>query len=433
MALDATHDPARRSWVDSANAAGCDFPIQNLPFGVFRREGEEPRGGVAIGEMILDLRAGLAAGLFEGAAREAAEAASGPALNPLMALGRGVARALRARLSELLWADGAERRRAQAAAGLLVPMREAELLLPARVGNFTDFMASIDHSGRLGAVARPESPLPPAFRYLPVAYNSRATTVVVSGAPVRRPLGIARREDKSVGFGPCAALDYELEFGVFVGPGNAMGEPLSMRQARERLWGYCLVNDWSARDIQRFEMAPLGPFLAKSLATSISPWVVTADALAPFACPARAIEPPPLPHLDSAENRESGGFDIALEAWLATPSLREPHRLTATNFRHMYWSFAQMLTHHASNGCKLETGDLLASGTTSGPEDHARACLAEINLTGPVTLPNGETRSYLEDGDEVIFRGRAEREGFVPIGFGECRARVLPAASWPQE
>ncbi len=423
---DATHDPGLRSWVDSANRPGADFPIQNLPFGVFSRAGEAPRGGVAIGDAILDLRACIHAGLLSGAGADAAAEAP---LNRFMAMGRAASTPLRAQLSALLAAGS----KAQALAdAILVPMSQARLHLPARVDNFSDFMASYDHCARLGVRRDPNNPLPQAFRHLPVAYHSRASSVRVSGEGIVRPNGQWPRADGAVRFGPSELLDYELELGIWIGgPENALGNPVPMAQAPDRLFGFCLLNDWSARDIQRWEMPPLGPFLAKSLSTSVSPWIVTAEALAPFAAPAPAIEPPPLPHLDSQWNRQRGALQIHMQALLLTAKMRAagtaPALLTDTQFAGIYWTPAQMVAHHASNGCNMLAGDLLGSGTASGPEEIARACMAEIHLSGPVTLPDGETRMFLQDGDEVIFRARAEAPGAVAIGFGECRGEILPA------
>ena len=441
MKLNATHDPARRSWVESANT-GSDFPIQNLPLGVFHRGDEKRRGGVAIGDQVLDLAVVLAAGLLSGRAEEAARAAAGPTLNPLMALGNDAASALRGGLSDLLRIDSPDRGRASSVAGLLVPQREAALVLPADVGAFTDFLTSIHHTERSGRQTRPDNPLPPAFKHLPIAYNSRASSVRVSGEAVTRPNGQYRLPDGEVRFGPCRWLDFELELGAFVGPGNRLGAPIPLSRAPDHLFGYCLLNDWSARDIQRWESQPLGPFLSKSLSTTISPWVVTAEALAPFraaATPRDRDDPPLLAYLSDPADQAQGAFDLCMEAYLLTPRMRsagyKPARLTRTNFQHMYWTFAQMLTHHASNGCNLGPGDLLGSGTVSGPTDESRACLNELTTYGThnLPLPDGEPRTWLQDGDEVIFRARAERDGFVGIGFGECRGRVEPAQSWPQQ
>ncbi|WP_338661918.1 fumarylacetoacetase [Pararoseomonas sp. SCSIO 73927] len=429
--LDFTHDPERRAWVASANVAGCDFPIQNLPLGVFSREGETPRGGVAIGDQVLDIRAALDAGLLSGAA---AEAAAGPVLNPLMTMGRAASRELRAAVSALL-AEGSD---AAGREGILVPMARARMHLPSAIANFTDFMVSRDHSWRLGALKNPQSPLPPAFDNLPVAYHSRASSVRVSGEAVVRPNGQWRKRE-GMHFGPTEALDYELELAVWLAGENALGAPVPLSRAPERLFGYGLLNDWSARDMQMWEMPPLGPFLAKSLSTSVSPWIITAEAMIPFEIAGRraAEAEPLLPYLDHPGDRARGGLSIALEVFLLTPRMRsagqEPARLTATEFAHMAWTPAQMVTHHASNGCNLLPGDLLGSGTCSGPEAGSEACMAEIVLRGPIELPGGETRRFLEDGDEVIFRGRAHAEGAVPIGFGECRAEILPAVPWPAD
>lgn len=435
--LDITHDASRRAWLPSANDPAGEFPVQNLPFGVFRTDGAAPRGGVAIGDRVVDLAALLEAGLLDGAAAEAAAAACGPGLNPLMALGNGPARALRRALSDMLWEGGgpaAERLRAEADR-LLLPMAAVRMVLPAAIGGFSDFFTSLPHVTRSARISRPDAPLPPAFKHLPIAYNSRASSVRIGGEAVRRPNVLRPAVDGAVVFGPSVALDFELELGVFIGPGNALEAPLTMAAARESLFGACLLNDWSARDLQRFESTPLGPFLSKSLSTSVSPWVVTEAALAPFRIPAprRAEGDPPAPaHLTDATDAAAGGFDIALEAWLMPPG-GAASRVSATNVRHLYWTVAQMIAHHASNGCNLLPGDLIGSGTVSGPADEERGCLAEITTAGrePLVLPDGTRRTWLEDGDEVIFRGRCARDGFVPIGFGECRGVVLPALAYP--
>lgn len=433
--LDRSHDVAARSWEPSANQADTDFPLQNLPLGIFSRKGEAARAGVALGDFVVDLAVLREAGLVSGEALAAAEAAAGPTLNPLLAQGRGRARALRLALFDLLAAGSAEGDRAKALRErLLVPMAEAEMVLPVAIGGFTDFLCSADHTLRMG-----RNQLPPAFIHLPVAYNSRASSVRVSGEEVRRPNGIWREiEGEAAVFGPEPWLDFELELGAFVAGENALGTPLAIETAAERLFGYCLLNDWSARRIQLME-SMLGPFLGKSLSTTISPWIVTADALAPFAVAARTRPDAerPLPHLLSAEDQEHGGLDITMEALISTATMRDrgdpPHRLVRADYRRIYWTFAQMLTHHASNGCNLRPGDLFGSGTVSGPTDDSRACLAEINQWGKATftLADGEQRSWLEDGDEVIFRARASREGFASIGFGECRGRIAPAPPWP--
>ena len=438
-ALDRTHDPKRKSWVEEANAADAEFPLQNLPFGVFAREGETPRGGVAIGQRIFDLGAAIAEGLFDGVALEAAQAASGPALNPLMAQGARHWAALRQRVFDLLDADGKDRDRAALLVEkLLVPMRQARMHLPARIGNYTDFFASSYHASNTGRMLRPDNPDPllPNYRWIPIAYHGRASSVRPSGEKVRRPNGQRLPVSGSPVFGPSQSLDYELEVGVFIGLGNALGRPVPIGQAAERVFGLCLLNDWSARDVQGWEYQPLGPFLAKSFATTISPWVVTADALAPFRCPALERpegDPNPLPYLFNERDQAEGGFSIELEVLIETGKMRasgaKPHGLSRGNLRDLYWTIAQMVAHHTSNGCNLEPGDLFGTGTVSGPEPGSYGSLLELAWRGtkPVALPNGETRRFLEDGDEMIFRARAKRDGFATIGFGECRGRIEPA------
>lgn len=435
--LDATHDPARTSWVASANGHAA-FPIQNLPLGVFSPAGAAPRGGVAIGDMILDLAAALEAGLFSGAARDAAEAAAGPTLNPLLALGAPARRALRQRVSDMLDAQGAERATLETLAGrLLHRAADCTMHLPAAIGDYTDFYAGIHHATTAGRINRPDNPLMPNYKYLPVAYHSRASSVRPSGEDVRRPNGQRKLpEETAPTFGPCRNLDYELELGIWIGPGNPLGRPIPVGEAADHVAGFCLLNDWSARDIQSWEMPPLGPFLAKSLQTSISPWIVTAEALAPFRMaqpPRPAGDPAPLPYLFDAADQAEGALDIAFEVLLLTPAMRAagaaPHRLSAAGGDMLYWTVAQMVAHHTSNGCNLRPGDLFGSGTLSGTERGTEGCLLEMTRGGrePVALPNGETRRYLQDGDEVIFRAQCRRPGRATIGFGECRGRVVPA------
>lgn len=436
--LNETHDAARRSWVEEANDARCDFPIQNLPFGVFRRRYAEPRCGVAIGNHIFDLREACAANLFSGVAASAARAASGETLNPLLAMDPAAVSALRARLSDLLRVGGPDSQQVAALTSrLLVPMGSVELCVPVAIGAYTDFSCSYTHMGGMQG-GQPA----PAFFYVPIGYNGRASSVRASGADVRRPNGqwAAKPPDEDVRFGPEPRLDFELEFGAFVGRGNEIGTPLTVDEAFERIFGYCLLNDWSARGVQFFESV-LGPFLGKSFLTTISPWIVTAEAMAPFRLPAPARMPgdPPTPaHLDGERNRNEGALDVELTAYLQTAQMRaagvDPMRIVRTDFRHIYWTLAQMLAHHTSNGCNMQAGDLLASGTTSGPEPDAKACLAEINQRGTrsIELPGGERRMWLEDGDELRIRGRAHRDGFVSIGFGACDGRVVPAISWPR-
>jgi fumarylacetoacetase len=434
--LNQTHDPARGSWVQSANAADTDFPLQNLPYGVFSPgEHLEPRVGVAIGDQILDLRAAASAGVLP---PDIAPACLQPSLNNLMAAGPTAWSALRMRLSDLLGDNTCPPGEYRSRVGSwLVPMARAKMRLPAQIGDYTDFYASIHHATNVGSMLRPENPLLPNYKWMPIGYHGRGSSIVVSGTSVRRPHGQTKPADATAPtFGACRNLDYELELGAFVGSGNPLGERLPAAAASEHLFGVVLLNDWSARDIQTWEYQPLGPFLAKNFATTISPWVVTMEALAPFRVPAfvrPAGDPTPLPYLTDARDAAHGGIDLTLEVWLRTEKMRAagvaPHRLSRGNFREMYWTLAQLLTHHASNGCNLSPGDLLGSGTVSGPAKDARGCLLELTWRGtePYALPNGEERKFLADGDEVILRGYAERAGARRIGLGECRGLVLPA------
>jgi fumarylacetoacetase len=417
-----THAPELRSWVDSANDPANDFPIQNLPFGMFRRQGQDdpPRVAVAIGDRVLDL---CAAGVTS----------AHISLNALMALGNDAGHALRLAISGLLTHGSPDRARAEKA---LIAMAECELLLPAQIGDYTDFYASIHHATNVGQLFRPDHPLLPNYKYVPIGYHGRASSVVVSGTPVQHPLGQSRpNAQEPPVFGPSRRLDYELELGFFVACGNELGTPVPIRDAADRIFGFCLLNDWSARDIQAWEYQPLGPFLGKSFATTISPWVVTMEALAPFriAASARAgTDPAPLDYLHDEHDQRTGGLDITLEVWIETAQMREKRmaavRLSRGSFRDMYWTVAQMVAHHTSNGCNLRPADLLASGTVSGEAPEARGCLLELTRGGvaPVEFPSGETRRFLEDGDQVILRGRCEQEGSVAIGFGECRGTIIP-------
>jgi fumarylacetoacetase len=447
--LDETHDSKVQSWVESANGAGSDFPIQNLPFGVFRRReaGAEGRVGVAIGDRILDVAGMRSEGLLaEESVRLSANACASDSLdslplNQLMALGAGPRQALRRRLHAILRHDAPASGR-QAASRHLVEQADVDMLLPAVVGDYTDFYASIFHATNVGRLFRPDNPLLPNYKYIPIGYHGRASSLVPTGTPVRRPSGQMRDGDadpsKAPKFGPTKALDYELELGFFVSAGNTLGESIPIGEAEEHIFGICLVNDWSARDIQAWEYQPLGPFLAKSFATSLSPWVVTMEALAPFrtaAFPRPEGDPAPLPYLFGQSDQEQSGLDLWLEVSLLSVRMREsgiaPVVLGRSNFCDMYWTMAQMLTHHASNGCNLRAGDLLASGTVSGADKTARGCLLELTSRGkdPVTLPTGEQRKFLEDGDEIILRGFCEREGFRRIGLGHCRGTILPASA----
>ena len=435
MTLNETHDPALRSWVATANDPHTDFPVQNLPFGVFRRRNttEQFRGGVAIGDQIVDLAALSRAGVLQGLAQTAAQAASGERLNPLMDLGPSAWSALRLALSRALCAGSAHQAAVQAC---LVPMAHAEHEVPARIGDYTDFYTSVHHATNVGRLFRPDNPLLPNYKWVPIGYHGRASSVGVSGQQFRRPLGQTLPPGATQPtFGPCKRLDIELELGVFIGAGNTLGEPIPIQQAEDHVFGLCLLNDWSARDIQAWEYQPLGPFLSKSFATTISPWLVTMEALAPFRTPFShpPEDPQPLPYLDCADNRAQGGIDIQLSAELLTPRMRETglaaHRLCLTNYRHAYWTVAQMVAHHTVNGCNLTAGDLFGSGTLSGPTPDQAAALLELTVGGkqPVQLPHGEQRVFLEDGDTVSLRGWCQREGAARIGFGECVGTVLPA------
>ena len=435
--IDETHDPGRTSWVASANGHEA-FPIQNLPLGVFGPDGGTPRGGVAIGEKIFDISAALETGLFSGAALEAAQSASGRSLNALLVSGASARLALRRRVGELLDAKGTEAAHLQSIANrLLHDAARCTMHLPARVGDFTDFFAGIHHAYTAGTISRPENPLMPNYKYVPVAYHSRASSVRPSGGTVRRPNGQRKPPDQDTpDFGPSRNLDYELELGVWVGPGNELGTPISIAEASNHVAGFCLLNDWSARDIQSWESQPLGPFLAKSLSTFVSPWIVTTEALAPFRIaqpPRPAGDPAPLPYLNDPADQANGGFKFDFEVLLLTPKMRAAglaaHVLSRSNASMLYWTVAQMVAHHSSNGCNLQAGDLFGSGTVSGTANGSAGCLLEMTRGGrnPVSLPNGETRTYLADGDEVIFRARAHRSGYATIGFGECRGTVTEA------
>ena len=422
-----------RSWVEHANGHS-DFPLQNLPLGIFSRGSDERRCGVAIGDAILDLDAVLAAGLFDGQARNAVQATRGGALNAYFALGREARVALRERLLELLGADSPHQAALKPA---LYPAAECQLHLPARIGDYTDFYVGIEHAKNVGKLFRPDNPLLPNYKYVPIGYHGRASTIRPSGTDVRRPNGQTLPAGQTEpSFGPCARLDYELELGIWIGQGNAMGDAIPVAQAGEHVAGYCLLNDWSARDIQAWEYQPLGPFLSKSFISTVSPWVVTAEALEPFRCaqPARPEgDPQPLAYLLDPRDQAGGAFDIELEVLLLTERMREQnlpaHRLTLSNTLSMYWTVAQMVAHHSVNGCQLQPGDLFGSGTLSGAKPGQFGSLLEITEGGkvPIELASGEVRRFLEDGDEIILRARCKRDGVVSIGFGECRGKILPA------
>ena len=433
MQLNETHDPSLSSWVASANSSDTDFPIQNLPFCVFRPRGSAQafRGGVAIGDQILDLAAlGDALEGASDAARSAAALAARDSLNALMDAGPEAWSALRLALSRLLRSSATPRPQA------LVPQADAEYAVPANIGDYTDFYTSIHHATTVGKLFRPDNPLLPNYKWVPIGYHGRSSTIGVSGDSFRRPRGQVRAaSDAEPSFSPSRRLDYELEVGIFVGRGNAQGEPITAADAEQHVFGLCLLNDWSARDLQAWEYQPLGPFLSKNFASTISPWIVTLEALAPYrtAWQRDAADPQPLPYLDYADLRSRGGFDIELEVLLETETMRRegvaPARLSQSNFRHSYWTVAQLLAHHTINGCAMRPGDLLGSGTQSGPEAEEAGSLLELTAGGkqPLTLPNGEQRVFIEDGDRIVMRGWAARPGRPRIGFGEVAGTVLPA------
>ena len=418
--LNATHDPKLRSWVASANEAGTDFPIQNLPFGRFRAAGssEAFRIGVAIGDQVLDLRA---AGLIDT-----------DDMNALMEAGTKERQALRAAISAGL-AEGSDKQAAWSKA--LLPQARAEMTVPCRIGDYTDFYTGIHHATTIGKLFRPDQPLMPNYKWVPIGYHGRASSIGVSGETFKRPHGQTKAPDAAEpSFGPSKRLDYELELGFFIGRGNAQGEPIAIADAEEHLFGVTLLNDWSARDLQAWEYQPLGPFLSKSFASTLSPWLVTMEALAPFRSKFErpAGDPQPLPYLDSASNRESGALDITLEVLLQTAKMRAegvaPVRLTRGNTAEAaYWTAAQLVAHHTVNGCNLQPGDMLGSGTLSGPKPDEAGSLIELTLGGkqPITLPNGEKRTFLEDGDTLVIRGYCERAGAVRIGLGEVSGTVV--------
>jgi fumarylacetoacetase len=436
-APDRTLSPDLRSWVDSANDPRGDFPIQNLPFTVFSH-GESPytRVGVAIGDQIADLQALSDAGLLDSVEPHVLLGCKDGTINWLMAQSRPSIRTLREALSDALSASGPIAGDRTMQQRVVLPMREADLVGPVFIENYTDFYASIEHATNLGSMFRPDNPLLPNYKWVPIGYHGRASSIVVSGTDVKRPLGQTRDGDAPPSFGPTSRLDYELEVGAFVAMDNPRATRTTIDDAEDRIFGFCLVNDWSARDIQAWEYQPLGPFLGKSFATTISPWVVTIDALVPYRVPARrraAGDPEPLPYLFSERDQAAGGFGITLEVSIVSAQMREmnmePYRVSVGAFNDMYWTTAQLIAHHTSNGCNLRPGDLLASGTVSGPTKESRGSLIERTWRGtePLTLPSGEKRAFLADGDEVIMRGWCERAGHPRVGFGECRGRIVPA------
>jgi fumarylacetoacetase len=433
-ALNETHDPRRSSWVGSANGHD-DFPIQNLPFAVFRGRGsgEFWRGGVAIGDQIVDLAQVAASGRLSGVAKEAAEEAALPRLNGFMSMGPESWSALRLALSRALEEGAVD---AATWRAFLVPQGLAEYRVPAEVGDYTDFYTSIHHATSVGRLFRPDNPLLPNYKWVPIGYHGRSSTLGVSGQSFKRPKGqLSTPDAPTPELAPSRRMDYELEMGIFVGCGNETGQPIPIETADQHVFGLCLLNDWSARDIQSWEYQPLGPFLSKNFATTLSPWIVTTEALAPFrtALERGAADPQPLPYLDSPANRKRGAFDVRLQVLIETQRMRDrgqpPAKVSQTSYRHAYWTVDQLVTHHTVNGCSLRPGDLFGSGTLSGPIAEEAGSLLELTEGGKrrLDLGNGETRIFLEDGDAVVFRGWCEREGAARIGFGEVRGTMLPA------
>jgi len=424
-----------KSWGESANLPGSDFPLENLPYGVFRHSGKT-RIGTAIGDQVLDLKACGESGLLAGLPAGVRDACSREQLNELMALGPASWSALRRQLTAMLDGDRANKETQARLGPLLLPLVEVEMQLPAQIGDYTDFYASIHHATRVGRLFRPDNPLLPNYKYVPIGYHGRASSLVVSGTDIHRPNGQTKPASSAEPvFGASRSLDYELEVGIFVGTGNSLSRTVAIDEAEQHIFGLCLVNDWSARDIQSWEYQPLGPFLAKSFATTISTWIVTMEALAPYRVPVtnRPDEDPvPLPYL-TAKDASRAAIDLTLEVFLRSEQMREkrlaPVQLSRGNLRDLYWSPAQLLTHHASNGCNLRPGDLMATGTISGPDEGSEGCLLEMrHRAEPITLPTGEKRAFLEDGDEVTFRGYCQQAGLPRIGFGECSGRIVSAS-----
>ena len=419
--IDSTHDPKLTSWVASANGH-ADFPIQNLPLGLFSPANEAPRAGTAIGDHIIEWQALVAAGLMQDSLTVEAVLATS-----------ALRKSLRQQLSKLL-SDPQYR---EAAEPYLHLAKDCTLHLPTRIGDYTDFYAGIHHAVTVGKLFRPDNPLLPNYKHVPIGYHGRASSIRPSDEPVIRPKGQTKAPDaENPVFGPSKRLDFELELGIWVGPGNDLGQPIAIDEASDHIAGYCLLNDWSARDFQAWEYQPLGPFLAKNFMTTISPWIITPETLAPFRlaqAPRTEGDPKPLPYLWDETDQANGALKIRLDVLIDTAEMRaqnlSPVALSHSEARHMYWTPAQLLTHHASNGCNLQTGDLLGTGTISGPTPDSAGSLLELSEGGkkPVTLPSNETRTFLEDGDALILRARAEADGFVSIGFGECRGLVLPA------
>ncbi|WP_024589440.1 MULTISPECIES: fumarylacetoacetase [unclassified Pseudoalteromonas] len=432
--INETHDINLTSWVESANVDNCDFPIQNLPFAEFRRKGSDEafRGGVAIGDQVIDLAKLRKLNVLTGDAKTAADAASEATLNTFMGLGGQYWSALRLALSKALRA-GSEHQ--QALSDTLVAQSDIEFSLPCRIGDYTDFYTSIYHATAVGSLFRPDNPLLPNYKWVPIGYHGRSSSIDVSGQTFHRPKGQTKAPDAEVpSFGPCKRLDYELELGIYLGKGNALGDAIAIENAENHVFGFCVFNDWSARDLQAWEYQPLGPFLAKNFASTVSPWIVTTEALAPYRTSWTRDEndPQPMDYLESKANRDQGAFDIQMDVKIQTQKMRSeghnPTRVSTSSFKHSYWTVAQMVTHHTVNGCNFMPGDMLGSGTQSGPTHEEAGSLLELSRGGKekITLSNGEQRSFLEDGDNVIMRGWCEKEGYARIGFGSVESTVLP-------
>lgn len=434
MALNETHDASLQSWVTSANTGSSDFPIQNLPFAVFRRKNssETFRGGVAIGDQVLDMAAVRDAQALSGDVQAQLDAAAQGQLNSLMAMGPASWSALRLALSRALRGGAAQEAALKAC---LVPQADVEYSVPAQVGDYTDFYTSVHHATNVGKLFRPTNPLMENYKWVPIGYHGRASSIRISGVDFKRPNGQLKAPDADPVLKPCNRLDYELEMGVYAGSANAWGEAIGIEDAENHIFGLCLLNDWSARDVQAWEYQPLGPFLSKNFATTISPWIVTLEALEPYrtAFVRPSEDPQPLPYLSSEANSQRGALDVQLTVAIQTGKMRAEgkaaEQITRTSYRHAYWTMAQLIAHHTVNGCDLQPGDLLGTGTLSGPTMAEAGALLEITEGGkkPLSLSNGETRTFLLDGDAVVFTGWCEKPGAARIGFGECRATVLPA------
>ncbi|WP_286744112.1 MULTISPECIES: fumarylacetoacetase [unclassified Pseudoalteromonas] len=433
--INETHDINLTSWVESANIKGCDFPIQNLPFAEFRTKNtnEEFRGGVAIGDQVIDLAKLSHLNIFTGDAKTALDAASESTLNTFMGLGEQYWSALRLALSKALREGAKQQKEVQST---LIAQADIEFSLPCHIGDYTDFYTSIYHATAVGSLFRPDNPLLPNYKWVPIGYHGRSSSIDVSGQTFHRPKGQTKAPDADTpSFGPCKRLDYELELGIYLGKGNALGDAIAIENAENHVFGFCVFNDWSARDLQAWEYQPLGPFLAKNFASTVSPWIVTTEALAPFRTSWTRDEndPQPMPYLESAANREQGAFDIQMDVKIQTQKMRDenhqPTQVSASSFKHSYWTVAQMVTHHTVNGCNFMPGDMLGSGTQSGPTHEEAGSLLELSRGGKekITLSNGEQRSFLEDGDNVIMRGWCEKPGYARIGFGSVESTVLPA------